>query len=373
MGLTPTLPLTHPLPAPTLHEARQLQFRLMECICAHFDGAQLLSADVGVTPEIGRPLTTARAENALAEFFGTEACALTQGAGTGAIRAMLMATLAPGDPVIVHSGPPYDTTRTTFRALGLRLVEVDYNDPGALGALPRQLDGTEHAYVQHPRHDLDDAYDPATIIGQLRDAGLSVMTDENYTAFSVPRIGVELGAAASAFSLFKLLGPEGVGCVVGTSKIVEQIHRDNYSGGGQVQGPQALDALRSLVLVPVMWAIKAEVVEELTTRLESGEVPGVVGAAVMNAQDRMVTVLFEQPIARAVVAASARFGGQNYPVGANSRYEIAPFVYRLSGANLEARPDLADYAIRVNPVRAGADLVLSILERSVEAALHDAD
>jgi hypothetical protein len=367
VGRTPTLPQTHPLPAPTLDEARQLQFRLMECICAHFEGGQLLSADVGVTPSLGRPHTTARCEAALAEFFGTEACALTQGAGTGAIRAMLMATLEPGAALIVHSGPPYETTRTSFRAFGFDLVEVDFNDPAQLAGLVDRA-GATHAYLQHPRHDLDDSYDPATVIAALREHGLDVLTDENYTVFSVPRIGVELGAAGSAFSLFKLLGPEGLGCVVGTSAMIHQIQRDNYSGGGQVQGPQALDALRSLVLVPVLWALKAEVVDEVASRLEAGEVPGVSGAAVMNAQDRMVAVVFEHPIAQAVVEASARFGGQNYPVGANSRYEIAPFVYRLSGANLEARPDLADYAIRVNPVRAGADLVLSILQRSVAAA-----
>jgi hypothetical protein len=367
MTLIGAIPDTHPLRAPSLDEARQTQFRLMECVCAHFDGAQLLQADYGNVPGLGRPETTARVERVLADFFGSEAAVLVQGAGTGSIRAMLGAALRPTQRLLVHAGPPYATTRTSFSSMGLDLVQVDYNDPAALEAGLSDLDGVEWAYLQHPRHDLSDSYDPAEVIGRLRAAGLRVLTDENYTVFKVSKIGAELGADASAFSLFKMLGPEGLGCVVGSADLVDRIHADNYSGGGQVQGPQALDGLRSLVTAPVLWAVQADVVDEVAARLAAGEVPGIVGAKVVNAQDRMILVLTEQPIAQRVVEVSSRFGGQNYPVGANSRYEIAPFIYRLSGANLESRPDLADYAIRVNPVRAGADLVLSILRRSIEA------
>jgi hypothetical protein len=362
------VPETHPLDAPSVDDASQTQFRLMEAICAHFDTAALLQADYGNVPGLGRPLTTARVETALAEFFGTDACALVQGAGTGAIRSMLSAALRPTERVVVHAGPPYATTRTSFSAMGLDLVEIDYNDDMALDAGLDRLEGVEWAYLQHPRHDISDSYDPGKVIQRLRGAGLRVLTDENYTVFKVARIGAEMGADVSAFSMFKMLGPEGVGCVVGARDLVDRIHADNYSGGGQVQGPQALDALRSLVLAPVIWAVQAQVVDEVAARLTAGEVPGIAAGKIVNAQDRMILVLTEDPIAQRVVELSSRFGGQNYPVGANSRYEIAPFIYRLSGANLESRPDLADYAIRVNPVRAGADLVLSILRRSIEAA-----
>ncbi|MFH5823530.1 aminotransferase class V-fold PLP-dependent enzyme [Georgenia sp. AZ-5] len=363
-----TAPETHPLRAPTLGEARETQFRLMECVCAHFDGAQLLQADYGNVPGLGRPRTTARVEAVLADFFGASACVLVQGSGTGAIRSMLAAALRPTEKLVVHAGAPYATTRTSFSAMSLDLVEVDYNEPSDLDALLDGLRGVGWAYVQHPRHDIEDSYDPGAVIRRLRAAGLRVLTDDNYTVFKVPRTGVELGADATAFSLFKMLGPEGVGCVVGAEDIVDRIHEDNYSGGGQVQGPQALDGLRSLVLAPVLWAVQAEVVDEVANRLSSGEVPGIATAKVVNAQDRMILVLTEEPIAQRVVELSRQFGGQNYPVGANSRYEIAPFIYRLSGANLESRPELADYAVRVNPVRAGSDLVISILRRSIEAA-----
>lgn len=362
------VPRTVPLPAPTLAEARASQFRLMECIAGHFEGHELLVSDLGVVPGLGRPRTTAKAEAALADFFGVAACALTQGAGTGAIRAMLSAALGAGERIVVHGGPPYATTRTSFQAMGLDLVEIDYNSLQGAGEVTEHAKDARFGYVQHARHDLNDVYSPTEVIGALKRAGLRVLVDDNYTAFSVPRIGVELGADASAFSLFKLLGPEGVGCVLGAEDIISMVHSDNYSGGGQVQGHQALDALRALVTVPVLTAIKAEVVDEVVNRLESGEVPGIMSAQVMNAQDRMVLIVLDEPIAQAVVDVSSRFGGQNYPVGANSRYEIAPFIYRLSGANLEARPDLANYAIRVNPVRAGADQVLKLLSLSIEAA-----
>jgi hypothetical protein len=337
----------------------------MECVCAYFNGRDLLRADLGVTPEWGRPETTKKVEKVLADFFGAEACALVQGAGTGAIRAMLDAGISSGERLLVHDAPPYSTSRHTFESKGLKLVRADFNRPEEVRSALDTADAPEDALVQHSRQRSEDSYRIEDIVGALRGAGVKVFTDENYTVFKVRKIGVELGATASAFSLFKLLGPEGVGCVLGVEALISRVHSMNYSGGGQVQGPQALDALRSLVLVPVLWAVQAAVVDEVAERLEAGEVEGVAGARVANGQDRMVMVLFEEPIARRVVEASAGFGAQNYPVGANSRYEVAPLFYRLSGSFLEAHGELAEYALRVNPIRAGADLVLSILKRSI--------
>ena len=345
-----------------------MQFRLMEHVCAHFEGDELLRSDLGVTPEWGRPRTTKKVEEVLADFFGVGGCALVQGAGTGAIRAMLDAAVPAGGRLLIHDAPPYSTSRSTFESKGLDLVRTDFNDPESIRATLAELGPPEVALVQHSRQRPEDSYELAEVVRTLVGAGVRALTDENYTAFKVPRIGVEEGAAASAFSMFKLLGPEGVGCVVGSEEIVAPIRRSNYSGGGQVQGHQALDALRSLLAVPVLWAVQTEVVDEVVHRLEEGEVGGVSGARIANGQDRMAMVLFEEPIATRVVQASSRFGAHNYPVGANSRYEVAPLFYRLSGSFLEAHAELAEYAIRINPVRAGADLVLSILERSVREA-----
>ncbi|MDQ8701856.1 aminotransferase class V-fold PLP-dependent enzyme [Streptomyces sp. LHD-70] len=355
------LPATHPLPTIPLDDAIARQFRLLECTAAHFDGRELFASDVGVVPELGRPRTTARVEAVLADFFGAEDAALVQGAGTGAIRAALSQVTG---PLLIHDAPPYRTTEVTLRALGTETVRVDLNDPGALRLA---LSGSRFtwAYVQHTRQRLADSYDPGAVLAACRAAGVRSLVDDNYAALRVPRCGVELGADASCFSLFKLHGPEGVGLVAGAGDLVGKVRRDNYSGGGQVQGHQALDALRALTHVPVMWALQSQVGAEVAARLAAGEVEGVAEVRIANAQDRCLLVRLTAPVARALPETAARHGAAPHPVGANSRYEIAPLFYRLSGSSLADAPELADWTVRINPMRAGADLVVDILRRAL--------
>ncbi|MER6915721.1 aminotransferase class V-fold PLP-dependent enzyme [Streptomyces sp. NPDC000594] len=364
-AVPPALPRTHPLPTVPLQDAVARQFRLLECTAAHFEGPQLFTADAGVVPGPGRPRATARVEAVLADFFGAEDAALVQGAGTGAIRAALHAAdIPPGAPggLLVHRAPLYPTTRTTLTGMAVRTVAADYNDPEALSAA---LPSVRWAYIQHTRQRLGDAYDIGATVAACRAAGVRTVVDDNYAALRVPACGVELGADASCFSLFKLHGPEGVGVVVGARDLVARVRADNYSGGGQVQGHQALDALRALTHVPVMWSIQSQVVQEAADRLAAGEVPGIAEVAVANAQDRCLLVRLARPLARELPAAAARFGAAPHPVGANSRYEITPLVYRLSGSCLEDSPALADWTVRVNPMRAGADLVVELLGRAL--------
>ncbi|MET7640718.1 aminotransferase class V-fold PLP-dependent enzyme [Streptomyces sp. NPDC005438] len=370
------LPETHPLPTVPLSDAMATQFRLLECVARHFEGEQLFTADVGVTPGTGRPRATARVEAVLAEFLGAEAAALVQGAGTGAIRAALTAApLGEGNTrteLLIHRAPVYRTTATTLRAMGTPTVAVDFNDARALDeALASGR--FAWAYGQHSRQRLADRYDLGAVLEACRAHGVRTLVDDNYAVLRVPRSGVELGADASCFSLFKLHGPEGVGAVVGSADLVERVHADNYSGGGQVQGHQALDALRALTHVPVMWAIQSQVGAEVAARLDAGEVEGVAEVRLANAQDRCLLVRLDQPVARDLPAVAARYGAAPYPVGANSRYEVAPMFYRMSGSTLDDAPELADWTIRVNPMRAGADLVLDILRRSLADLPHPKD
>lgn len=76
---------------------------------------------------------------------------------------------------------------------------------------------------------------------------------------------------------------------------------------------------------------------------------------------------FHQPIAARVLKAAQERGALPYPVGAESKYEIPPLFYRLSGTFREANPELSNYAIRINPNRSGEDTVLRILRESVSA------
>ncbi|WEH37070.1 aminotransferase class V-fold PLP-dependent enzyme [Streptomyces sp. AM 4-1-1] len=365
----PALPQTHPLATVGLDEAIAQQFRLLECTAAHFEGAQLFDADSGVVPGLGRPRTTARVEAVLADFFGAEDAAFVQGAGTGAIRAALNAAVTAGDPLLIHRAPVYRTTEVTLRGIGVRTVEADFNDPRAL----RETLASGRfrwAYVQHTRQRLADSYDPGRVLADCRAAGVRTLVDDNYAVLRAPRAGVELGADASCFSLFKLHGPEGVGIVVGARDLVGRVRADNYSGGGQVQGHQALDALRALTHVPVMWSVQSRVGAEIAERLTAGEVDGVAEVRIANAQDRCLLVRLDRPVARELPAVAARFGAAPYPVGSNSRYEIAPLFYRMSSSALDDAPELADWTVRINPMRAGADLVIDILRASL-AALND--
>jgi hypothetical protein len=359
------LPQTFPLDTVPLEAAVGQQFRLLECTARHFEGQQLFEPDVGVVPGLGRPRTTAQVEAVLADFFGAEAAALVQGAGTGAIRSALGAVLDEGEELLIHRAPVYRTTAVTLRGLGVRTTEADFNDPAAL---EEALSGGRfrYAYVQHARQRLSDSYEPGEVLSACRAAGVRTVVDDNYAVFRVPACGVELGADGSCFSLFKLHGPEGVGAVVGARDLVERVHADNYSGGGQVQGHQALDALRALTHVPVMWALQSHAVTEVAERLAAGEVRGVVEVRIANAQDRCVLVRLDRPVARELPGFASRYGAAPYPVGSNSRYEMAPLFYRMSSSSLDDAPALADWTVRINPMRAGADLVVDILRRAIE-------
>ena len=169
------------------------------------------------------------------------------------------------------------------------------------------------------------------MLATLRAAGVPALTDDNYAVMKVARIGCECGANVSTFSCFKLFGPEGVGAVVGDADVINRIRATLYSGGSQIQGAQALEVLRGLVFAPVMHAVQAGVSERLLALLNGGAVPEVKSAVIANAQSKVLIVEFHQPIAARVLEEAQKRGALPYPVGAESKYEIPPLFYRLSG------------------------------------------
>jgi hypothetical protein len=64
---------------------------------------------------------------------------------------------------------------------------------------------------------MDDRYQLGQVIQALQAAlpRARLVVDDNYAALRVPKIGIQLGAQVSTFSLFKLLGPQGIGLVLG--------------------------------------------------------------------------------------------------------------------------------------------------------------
>lgn len=361
------LPETSPLEVMSPDQAQRAQAALVGAISRHFPDGEIFRSDVGVSPVHGRPDTTVRAERAMAGAFDAEAACLVQGAGTGAIRAALSAgPWAQGQRrLLLHDAPDYSTTATTFSDGQVEPIRVDFNDGEALRTA-LETSGVGWLYLQHSRQQLTDRYRPGEVIAAARAAGVRVIVDDNYTVYRTPAMGTQLGASASAFSLFKLHGPEGVGVVVGDRDVVDRVHAANYSGGGQVQGPQALMALQQLVMVPPNWALQSQQVLGLVERLNAGEVPGIAQARAANVQDLCAIALLKQPVAAEFMRAAASRGGAPYPVGSNSRFEILPMVYRPSGANLRAHPNLRDRALRINPMRGSADLCVEILTRAAE-------
>ncbi|MDO9381055.1 MAG: aminotransferase class V-fold PLP-dependent enzyme [Nocardioidaceae bacterium] len=364
----PALPSTAPLPATDLDQAFALQQRLVAGVAEAFPDGAMFRADVGVVPGLGRPETTARAERVLAAAFDAPAACLVQGAGTAAIRTALSAgPWAEGDRrLLLHDAPDYSTTATTLSDGAVTAVRVDLDDAAALDEALADPDGPAWVFVQHTRQRLTDSFDPTAVVEAAVRAGRRVVVDDNYAVVRTPTIGVQHGASASAFSLFKLHGPEGVGVVLGDQDLVERAHRANYSGGGQVQGAQALAALQALVMVPLNWAVQARETRRVAERLAAGEVPGVVDAVLANAQDLCVLALLDEPVAADLPARAASVGAAPFPVGSNSRHEITPMVYRLSSSTLAGRPDLRDWAVRVNPMRGGADLTIDLLRRALD-------
>lgn len=363
----------------TLEQARAAQFALVDALQHEMGSDLVFEDDAGQARDLatvgfgggGRPHATARAERALARYFGTDDAVLVHGAGTGAIRAMLNAGLGAGDQVVVHSAHPYKTTSPTMRHMGLQVASVDFND---LDALRKHLEAhvPDGLYVQHVPQQVGDVHRVEDVIATGRATGgdgLRILVDDNYAMFRASRIGTHMGADASAFSLFKLLAPSPVGCVIGTEAVVTPIRQDLASAGCQVQGREAMEAVRSLVNVPVALAIQNEVVEEAAARIEdgiaAGRYPGLRAAIPAQPGIRSIVLVFDGPHAEHFVQSAWRNGSPSRSVGEEARYEFLPLFTYVTSTFLKGTPGLERYAIRINPMRSGPETIVRILEQAL--------
>ena len=359
----------YPLESISLETAMQKQFRLVECAMHYFEGHEFLTCgDLGVHQPENQPITTMKAEKAIAEFFNAEDCILVRGSGTGAIRYGLTSMIKAGQKMLVHDAAIYSTTVSSVEMLGIEVVKADFNELSEIERVMNENPDIVCALVQYTRQKLDDRYDMGEVIAKIKSCkDIPILCDDNYAVLKVNKISCELGADLSCFSTFKLQGPEGIGAVVGKHEYIAKIRKMHYSGGSQTQGWEALEVLRGLVYAPVMLAIAAQTGEEVLKRINAGELSGVKQAYLANAQSKVLLIEFEEPIAKEVLVEAEKLGALPNPVGAESKYEFAPLFYRVSGTFLKTDPTLATRMIRVNPNRAGADVVMNILKKSVAA------
>lgn len=359
---------TYPLDSLTIDEAMGLQFKVVDCITKEFEGHEFLNrGDLGVVMGLNKPVTTRKVERVIADLFDAEACVLVRGAGSGAIRFGLHTMLKAGEKILVHKAPIYSTTDTSFKMLGIQPVEADFHSEEEIRRVLEENPDIKAALVQYTRQKIDDHYDMHQVVKAIKETrDIPILTDDNYAVMKVKDIGIQCGADLSCFSAFKLLGPEGIGIVVGKKKYVDMLIAESYSGGMQTQGHEALDVLHGLVYAPVSLAIQAQVNEECVKRLKAGEIPQVKDAFLANAQSKVLLVEFKEKIAEKVLKEAEKLGAAPNPIGAESKYEIIPMFYRVSGTFRKADPALEHRMIRINPMRAGADTILDIIRKSAE-------
>ncbi len=353
----------------SVEEAKQKQFKLIDEITKEFNGYDFLQlGDLGVERTANKPKFVTKVEKVIAQYFNAESCVLLVGAGTGAIRYGLTACDYVHKTILVHKAPIYPTTLVTIEMLGLKIIEADFNDKDdIIKVLSNNL--IDAAIVQHTRQKLEDKYDLEEVIATIKGVkDIPIVIDDNYAVMKVAKMGSELGADLSAFSSFKLLGPEGVGILVGKKKYIDKIEKMNYSGGSKVQGWQAREVLVGLTYAPVALAIQAEVLDSIMQEINDNKIEGVKNATVANAQSKVLLVELEDNIAKKVLEEAAKLGAAPYPIGAESKYEIAPMFYQVSGTFKKYDATLVDRMVRINPMRSGKDTVLRILKESIQKA-----
>lgn len=358
----------YPLKSLTLEEAAQKQFRLVDEMTKVFKGEESLSlGDLGIHPDFNAPKTTIKVENVIANFFKSEASIFVRGAGTGAIKEALCSVLKPNDNLLVHTAEIYSTTKTTIEQCGFKIVQADFNNLDEIKKILTASIEVKAALVQTTRQSIHDSYQIDKVIETIKSTkDIPVITDDNYAVMKIDKIGAQVNADLSCFSCFKLLGPEGIGMVVGKKEYIDKIRSFHYSGGSQTQGYQALEALRGMIFSPVTHALQAIESEKIIDKLNSGAIEKVKSAIIVNAQSKVILVEFKEPIAKEVLRRSNELGAAPYPIGAESKYEMVPMFYRLSGTMRAEKEEYTTHWIRINPMRSSAETVLRILEEATK-------
>lgn len=349
----------------TESEARIMQYHVVDCIMKHFSGYEILTqGDLGCNRVFGRPETTYKAEKVIADIFEAEDAVMVRGAGTGGIAWMISSVCKPNEKVLVNRSPLYITTQYSFERQGVVKVEADFNNIDEVMTVLREHHGEIKAvYAQYADASQYDYFDINEVMRTIKKEypELPILIDDNYVAFKKNNIGIQNGADLSSFSCFKILGAEGVGVIVGKKKYIEKIRKWQYSGGSQVQGHEALDSLRGMVMVTVANAVSFSNVDITFEELKRIKHPLIKDIHMVVAQSKGIRIEFTKPITDIVIDKCVDFGFANYPVGAESRYDICPMLSRMSYSYRMQEPERAQRMIRLMLNRGGPETFIRML------------
>ena len=358
---------SYPLQSISLDEAIEKQFKLIEIICKNINGRDILNlGDLGVEKTNNMPLRTRSVEKIIAEFFGGEDSFLVRGSGTNALRLSFIELLKNENQILVHDAPIYKTSEFNLKSMKVNILKYDFNDLSNLDTFIKE-NKIKVVLLQHTRQQLKDKYNLKEVINEIKsiDSTIKIIVDDNYAVCKTKENGVEMGADITAFSTFKLLGPVGIGVIVGNKNLISNMKKNNYSGGSQVQGFEAMEVLRGLVYAPISLSIQAREIEKLKKILSNDlRFPYIKNVYIANAQSKVILVEFKESVAKKILEKTVDFGALTHPVGAESKFEFSPLIYRVSGTFLDSDPTLAERMIRINPNRSGAENIANIIEKA---------
>jgi hypothetical protein len=80
-------------------------------------------------------------------------------------------------------------------------------------------------------------------------------------------------------------------------------------------------------------------------------------------------LVFERPVAEEFLRCAWRSGSPSQSVGEEAQYELVPLFTYITSTFLKGTPGLEKHAIRINPMRAGPDTVMRVLEAAHAEAL----
>ena len=353
----------------SLDQAMAAQFRLVDIAQRVMGSDEVFAADYGQVRDLatvgfgggGRPRATARVEEVLARFFESEDAVLVHGAGSGAIRAMLNASAAPGRGILLHDAHPYKTTLPAMEHMGLDIAFADCNDAAALErSLRRQPagDGLPPARAAAARRPLRPGRDDPADPGRRDRAGADRRRRQlrgtaggaDRRAAGSRRLGAVALQAARARSGRRGAGP---------AETTERIRRDLSSAGVQVQGPAgdggaARAGLRASRACGAGRGGRRDR-GAINERIAAGALPYVARAFAAQPGVRCAVVVFDRPVAEEFLQSAWRNGSPSQSVGEESQYEFLPLFTYLASTFLKATPELQRWAIRINPLRGGPD------------------